>query len=231
MPVSRTRRTRTRIPTIRSTRFRLQDAVTRVPVSIPQEFTINMLGGFNNVGFDVVFAIRQRDVVYSISGSPYLATLPFNNAASLANVFDEYRVVDAKQRILFNKNSAGLELAYGSALLYGVVDYTDGNPLNGVGQALAYGNHRIMNLGMDNRNGEHSIYGGKLGVQYSVDSTTPSGVRTLGVTKRAPWCRTEVTDVEHNGFKYFLDPSSTADTTIGVVTFITTLIIEYRQLH
>lgn len=232
-PNKRVRTNRSRFQ-LRRTRYRLQDAIINVPVATPLEFDVAENQGFNSSGFDLVFAIRQRDVAYSISGAIYLGSFPFENASPLASVYDEYRIQSANVKVLFQRNvtsAMGESPGTSSPLLYGVVDYTDGSPLNGVTNALAYANCKIMNLGVDNRNGEHMIYGGKLGVQFSVDSTTAGGTRTLGATKRAPWCRTEVTDVEHNGFKFWLDPAGVANVNLGKITFIVQLVVQYRQLH
>lgn len=214
---------------IRSSRYRLQDAVNTVAMSTQQEIDINELLGFNSAGFDAVFVVTQNSVGLSLSGAPYIFGLNFQNASALANVYDEYRIVSCNQRIFFSQNSTPIN-NIGTALMYGVVDYTDGNPLAGPTAALAYANHKIMNLFNTKENGEFKMIGGKLGVQYSVDSTLPSGVRTLGATKRAPWMRTAVTDVEHNGFKYWLDPFGGSDRTIGKLMFITDVIVQYRQL-
>lgn len=225
---------RSRVPMLRSSRYRLQDAIVTVPNSTFIEFDVAENQGFNSAGFDLVFAARQRDMAWSISGAPYLGSFAFDNAASMAAVYDEYRIASVDCKVFFQRNNTdamGVSPGVSSPLLYCVCDYTDGNPLNGATQALAYANCKIVNLGVNNPNGCTLIKGGKFGVQYTVDSTTAGGTRTLGVTKRAPWCRTEVTDVEHNGMKFWLDPAGVANVNLGKITFVFTCIVQYRQLH
>lgn len=218
---------------LRSTRYRLQSKVVAIPMSSQDTFNLNDFSGFNGLGFSLVFCVTARRPLFSIGGLPFTSGSAFTNAVNSQLLFDEFKIASCSQRIFFSateytaQESIALQ---GQPLLYACVDYTDADVVANANDILGYGNHQIIPLG--GQRNVHTVYGGKLGVQFSTDTPSALGTTVLGSTKRAPWCRTAAAlDVEHNGFKYWAQPAGNAGNVIGLMTVVTDVIFHFRNMN
>jgi hypothetical protein len=196
--------------------------------------------GFSGTSQDLTIAVCQNGILFSQNGGVWNAT-NFNNYASLAAVFQEYRITEFSVEVFFSENtgSAPASATSGAELpmLYTVVDREDAVRLSSISQALQYSSVKISQLGTTQGPKTTTIKGPAAAAAYDNDATFVGTITAAGVT-RSPWLScgsnsgsSSAPIIPHGFVKYYADPvGSTFATQIGTATFIVRAAFEYRGI-
>lgn len=194
--------------------------------------SINNNTGWNAVGSTLSVVCQQDRIQYSISGGAFVTLgAAFVNAVPFATIYDQFRINKMEVTIMYSDNSSAISGSLALPIVYGVVDFDDVNTITNASQALQYASCKIMQLGNSSGTdgGKQKIVVNKPAVRQSVDTTNIAfGTVASGVIAHSPWLNTDVTNVEHNGVKLFIDTVTSSNSTVGVVTIAVRCFHEYK---
>jgi len=228
-------------PAIRSNRMRISlSSVGRqihtVVHGSTASFPIYQIGGFANVAKQLQFYIVELGMVSRLGANPPVAFGDqFSNAASLAIVFDQFRIVKVQCDVYYTNNSSGVNNALQLPMLFGVIDKDDNLPLTNAANALAYSSCKTMQLGNSSGDdgGKQTLYLNGPGVITDAANTGGSaGPTTLAaIVKNSPWVDCAQLETPHFGFKFFTETTGVTNTQVGNVTFVFRVFTQYKNLR
>jgi hypothetical protein len=206
-----------------------------------EQYTTNFVPntGFGAISPSMVFAVEQAGVLYAF-GSGSWNSVPFNNYASLASVFQEFRILEFSVETFVSINTAISPASQTSffPVLYAVTDHEDGNPITSTTQALQYPSCKVTQLGSTQGPKTVTIKGPTCAGYVDVGTGPTSSTPGVGQALRSPWmtCGTpsgssSAPVAPHGYIKYFADVFGTGSVTnLFAVTFIVRCALEYRGI-
>jgi hypothetical protein len=195
--------------------------------------------GWGGAGPDLTIAVAQQGILYSSAGSTW-NVVNFNNYASLAAVFQEYRLREFSVEVFFSENtfttpSAGTSGTL-SPMLFSVIDREDAVGVTSATQALQYPSCHVTQLGINQGPKTTTIVGPSAASAYDNDATFVGTLSAAGVV-RSPWLACGSNSgantapvIPHGYVKYYAGSSSSFATQSGVATFIVRCAFEYRGI-
>lgn len=209
-----------------------QNRVHHMVMSGQLSLPINALTGFATVGADPALQIvfNEQSVQFAVGTSGFSAAANFQNAASYAAVFDQWRLDKVVCQILFSSNSSAVNTNNQFPIVYGVTDVNDNSPLVSVDQALAYGNCRILQMGTSS--------GTSNGIQIMTlrnptveeDALTTAGTLLTALGRRSPWINCANPSVQHNGYKFFVATPGGTNAIVGYITLIFRCFYSFKNI-
>ena len=199
--------------------------------------TFNGSTGWNSAGSNsLVMGFTADQPWYSVGGGAYAAFgNVYNNSASLANVYDMYRVkkiiLDIYPNVSSNNTNNGA--TYSPIMVYCTPDYTDGNVIPNANSLLAFNDCKVFQMLADSDEKGKTKYQlviDRPACDVNVDSITP-GVTTNSMSARAPWLYTSNTSAEFGYAKFWAEG---AFNPVGVVlgwTVVITAVYEYKLVR
>jgi len=200
--------------------------------------------GFGGTGFDFTYACTQSQVIYSQNNSTWnTANTAFSNYASLASVFQEYRILKWEIDVYCSMNAAPSNVTNtGSALpiIYAFIDREDPRVINSVPDALQYASCQVMQMGNAHRsNGKQSIvYTRPSCYRDNTDASSLLGAAQPSELAYSPWLAcgnatssTTAVNVPHGFVKFYIDPAGCTNATANcTITFIHRIFYEFRGI-
>lgn len=236
------RRKRTKAATTRSGMLPLQimRAVAK-PVTIAHRtigaVTFNGNTGWNGAGSNSLqMAFTQNQAYYAVGAGAYGTWgNVYDNSASMANVYDMYRVKKIIIDMYPNTESNGINQAavYSPVMLYCTPDYTDAQPLASANAALAFGDCKVFQLFADSKNSgltKFQLVIDRPGVDVNVDSITPL-VTTNSLSQRSPWLYCSNTTAEFGYAKLWAESQYPTTGVILGFTAVITAVYEYKLVR
>ena len=198
-------------------------------------FPIWQIGGFGNVSESLQFYFTQQGIFSRLAANPPVQFGDlFANAASLANIFDQYRLVKVQCDVYFTNNSSGINNALQLPIIFGVIDKDDSTPLTSQAQALGFSTCKTMQLGNSSgaEGGKQSMYVNyPCVIQVNSQTAAATGPGALpSIVKPSPWIDNGFPEVEHHGVKFIADNAGVTNTQVGNVTFVFRTFMQYKNL-
>jgi hypothetical protein len=218
-------------------------------------FTVNVAGNLNiswvpNAGFggtanDICFGVTQSGLIYNQANGTWTTGLTWANYASLATVFQEYRIMKFQIDLYYSANSVAETSAaasQGLPMVYAIQDREDDRQISGTSTMLQYASCKVMQCGNSsgNNNGRQSIVMNNPSCFVANDNDA-SLIGTIQASQlaRSPWlsCGTNssgssAANIPHGYIKYYVDPlqyNSSANV-VGVFTFVVKCIFQYKGI-
>jgi hypothetical protein len=202
-----------------------------------------------NVGFGgsgVYFgtlAVTQAGPIYSLNNGAWQTGIVWQNYASLATVFQEYRIMKFSVDWYYSSNSApnnSTAALTALPIVYWCVDREDALGFTTASSVLQFSDCKIQQAGSTSgTDGRQSITIDRPTVFVAVDNdATLVGTIASSMLERSPWmsCGTNSSGstaavIPHGYIKFFIDNcNNTSNTTIGTFTFIFRAYYEYRGI-
>jgi len=244
MPLFRTRAKKGRVPMYRKKRVyrRLslrtqltsaQNRVHRMVMSGNLSLPINGITGWATVGADpsLVVVFNEQSAQFKIGASAFSAAFNFQNAASYALVFDQWRLDKVVCQVLFSSNSSAVNTNNQFPIVYGVTDVNDTEPISSMDEALAYGNCRILQMGTSSgpANGIQTIVLPNPTVEEDALTTTGTLLTALG--RKSPWINCANPTVQHNAYKFYVVTPGGTNAVLGYCTLIFRCFYSFKNIR
>jgi hypothetical protein len=231
---------------------RADDAIHMIPCATSANFVWAMTnanaGQLNASTPDLTLAVTQSGAIYQQNNSAWAQFgSTFNNYASCASVFQEYRITDMSVDIYYGVNNGQTIYAGSGAqslpIVYTLDDREDARSVQSASVALQYASCQVMQMGNSSgeKNGRQTISISRP-VAYGAVDNDASLVGTITATSvlRSPWlaCGTNSSGgtaavIPHGYIKMYFDPvaaGTSAQVYLGNFTFIVRALIEYRGI-
>jgi len=176
------------------------------------------------------FIATQNQILYNYGASSNTAGQIFQNAASLDYIFDQYRIDKVVIDIYFSTNCSWVGQAP-LPMVYLCEDQDDSANLATIGNALSYGNCKVLQFGNSsgNRGGKQTITMTKPTVPFAVANFTGGNVE-MGLNV-SPWLNSNSNQVEHLGIKMFVDAVTGTSAVVGTFTFVFKQYMSYKNIR
>lgn len=198
------------------------------------------LTGINGSGNNIIIAVTQPSMQYSINGAGY-ANVAFINSPSFSTVFQEYRIMEFSVETFVSMNTASTPTTSSSGayfpMLYATVDREDDLPLTNVAQVLQFPVCNVTQVG--STQGPKTITCYRPSVAIGANNNSSSiGTVVAAAVERSPWltCGTNASNaipaiIPHGYVKIFIDNlGSGYSQTMCNITFVVRTIMEYRGI-
>jgi hypothetical protein len=189
------------------------------------------------------FALTQAGPIYSLNNGAWQSGITWQNYASLATVFQEYRILKFEIDWYYSGNSApnnSTTALTALPMLYWYTDREDALAGTTSSYALQFSDCKIQQAGnASGSNGVQRVVLDRPTVFVAVDNdATLVGTITASALERSPWlaCGTNsstatAANIPHGYIKLFIDnANNTVNANIGDFTFIFRGYYEYRGI-
>jgi hypothetical protein len=218
--------------TLKSINNTIVPAVHCQSVQIPLSTTT---GWNSSTVFSLQWAFSQNNAFFAYGGTTgtgtWFSSTTYGNAPQYAGIYDMYRIKKVEIDLYYSDNTSSNSNNVPLPMIYGVIDYDDGNTLGSATTALSFSTCKVMQLGNQNGSprGLNRLTVLRPCVKTSVDTTSFVSTQKSAKIDRSPWLDTDTVNVEHYGAKYwFENPGGTPNTNDGICTFIIRQFMEYK---
>jgi hypothetical protein len=231
---------------------RADDAIHVIPnatsANLVWAITNTNAGQLNASSPDLTLAVTQSGAIYQQNNGAWAQFgSPFNNYASCATVFQEYRITDMSVDCYYGVNNGQTIYAGSGAqslpMVYTLEDREDARSVQSAATALQYASCQVMQMGNSSgeKNGRQTISISRPSAFGAVDNDA-SLIGTIAATSvlRSPWlaCGTNSSGgtaavIPHGYIKMYFDPvaaGTSAQVYLGNFTFVVRALIEYRGI-
>jgi len=210
-------------------------------INIAYNPSTGLSGGANS---DITFGLVQSGPVYSVGGGAWNTALTWNNYASLATVFQEYRILKFQIDWYWSQAAGGLSTAgtianSATPMTFWVTDREDAVQVSTIAGMLQYADARVMQCGTSMNGGRQTISLDRPTIFVAADNdATLLGTLTASKLERSPWlsCGTNsssgtAASIPHGYIKFLVDSAgNSVNATIGNFTFVLRGYYEYRGI-
>jgi hypothetical protein len=236
----RPRNSRRQLQIPREIMRRADQAIHTIPCTCEITMPYIPLTGFNGAGTNICFATAQAGLLWSVNGSSW-NTSNFQNFASMANVFQEYRIRQFSIEVFCSINSVNAPTSISSGqympMLYSCVDREDAIGVSTSNQALQFASCQVTQMGSTQGSKTTICVGPAAFGAYDNAGSFLGTVVATGAA-RSPWlsCGTNNANavaalVPHGYIKYVANNfGSTLSVTLCTLTFVCRAHVEYRGI-
>lgn len=193
--------------------------------NIFQNIPLNLLSGWNGLGYDLCIFPSLAGLSLVVSGTTYTTPL-LPNAAEFTGLFDLYRIKYVDFTIIFSNNESGVSNPNNMLPVLHIMDDYDSTGAQTITDYQQHPELKTRQLGKENVI-THRLYPKVKGDVMTNNYLTASSANMIA----SPWLRTDVSDIMHFGTRVYMDSlNRIGNVDVGTVLLKATYTLEFKNV-